>query len=100
VASISSFLPTNANIPVGTKDAIEGISAAPYGSGLILNISYAYIKMLGTSGLKKATEYAILNANYLKELLAEHFPILICKCQRQSSARMYRRLPSVQIFGN
>ncbi|MPS71583.1 MAG: glycine dehydrogenase (aminomethyl-transferring) [Chryseobacterium sp.] len=70
------FLPTNANIPVGTKDAIEGISAAPYGSGLILNISYAYIKLLGTSGLKKATEYAILNANYLKELLAEHFPIL------------------------
>lgn len=70
------FLPTNANIPVGTKDAIDGISAAPYGSGLILNISYAYIKMLGTSGLKKATEYAILNANYLKEILAEHFPIL------------------------
>lgn len=70
------FLPTNANIPVGTKDAIEGISAAPYGSGLILNISYAYIKLLGTSGLKTATEYAILNANYLKELLAEHFPIL------------------------
>ncbi|MCG2793075.1 MAG: aminomethyl-transferring glycine dehydrogenase [Weeksellaceae bacterium] len=70
------FLPTNANIPIGGKDAIEGISAAPYGSGLILNISYAYIKMLGTSGLKKATEHAILNANYLKEILAEHFPIL------------------------
>ncbi|RRQ45932.1 aminomethyl-transferring glycine dehydrogenase [Chryseobacterium sp. SC28] len=70
------FLPTNANLPIGGKEAIEGISAAPYGSGLILNISYAYIKMLGTSGLKKATEHAILNANYLKEILAEHFPIL------------------------
>lgn len=70
------FLPTNANIQTGGKEAIEGISAAPYGSGLILNISYAYIKMLGTFGLKKATEHAILNANYLKELLAEHFPIL------------------------
>lgn len=70
------FLPTNANIQTGGKEAIDGISAAPYGSGLILNISYAYIKMLGTSGLKKATEHAILNANYLKELLAEHFPIL------------------------
>ena len=70
------FLPTNANIAIGGKEAIEGISAAPYGSGLILNISYAYIKMLGTSGLKKATEHAILNANYLKEILAEHFPIL------------------------
>jgi len=70
------FLPTNANIQTGGKEAIEGISAAPYGSGLILNISYAYIKMLGTFGLKKATEHAILNANYLKELLAEQFPIL------------------------
>ena len=70
------FLPSNANISIGGKEAIEGISAAPYGSGLILNISYAYIKMLGTSGLKKATEHAILNANYLKEILAEHFPIL------------------------
>ncbi|MFY1046620.1 aminomethyl-transferring glycine dehydrogenase [Chryseobacterium sp. GP-SGM7] len=70
------FLPSNANIKVGTKDSIEGISAAPYGSGLILNISYSYIKMLGTDGLKKATEHAILNANYLKEILAEHFPIL------------------------
>ena len=70
------FLPSNANIKVGGKEAIDGISAAPYGSGLILNISYAYIKMLGTEGLKKSTEHAILNANYLKDILAEHFPIL------------------------
>ncbi|UOE42337.1 aminomethyl-transferring glycine dehydrogenase [Chryseobacterium suipulveris] len=70
------FLPSNPNIRIGSKEAIEAISAAPYGSSLVLNISYAYIKMLGTEGLKKATEYAILNANYLKEILAEHFPIL------------------------
>ncbi|MFW2137022.1 aminomethyl-transferring glycine dehydrogenase [Chryseobacterium sp. TY4] len=70
------FLPSNANIQTGGKEAIDAISAAPYGSGLILNISYAYIKMLGTSGLMKATEHAILNANYLKEILADHFPIL------------------------
>ncbi|MGC4130144.1 MAG: aminomethyl-transferring glycine dehydrogenase [Bergeyella sp.] len=70
------FLPSNPNIKIGTKDSIDAISAAPYGSALVLNISYAYIKMLGTAGLKKATEYAILNANYLKEVLAEHFPIL------------------------
>ncbi len=70
------FLPSNPNIKIGTKDAIDAISAAPYGSSLVLNISYAYIKMLGTDGLKKATEYAILNANYLKDVLAEHFPIL------------------------
>ncbi len=70
------FLPSNPNIKIGTKESIAAISSAPYGSSLVLNISYAYIKMLGTSGLKTATEYAILNANYLKEVLAEHFPIL------------------------
>ena len=70
------FLPSNPNIKIGTKESIEAISAAPYGSSLVLNISYAYIKMLGTEGLKKSTEHAILNANYLKEKLAEHFPIL------------------------
>ena len=70
------FLPSNPNIKIGDKEAIEAISAAPYGSSLVLNISYAYIKMLGTAGLKKSTEHAILNANYLKEVLAEHFPIL------------------------
>lgn len=70
------FLPSNPNIKIGSKEAIEAISAAPFGSSLVLNISYAYIKMLGADGLKKATEHAILNANYLKEVLAEHFPIL------------------------
>ena len=70
------FLPGNPNIRIGGKEAIDAVASAPYGSALVLNISYAYIKMLGTSGLKKATEYAILNANYLKEVLAEHFPVL------------------------
>ena len=70
------FLPSNPNIKIGGKEAIDAISGAPYGSSLVLNISYAYIKMLGTNGLMKATEHAILNANYLKEVLAEHFPIL------------------------
>lgn len=70
------FLPSNPNIVIGGKEALDAVSAAPYGSSLVLNISYAYIKMLGTEGLKKSTEYAILNANYLKEILAEHYPIL------------------------
>ena len=70
------FLPSNPNIKIGGKEAIDAISGAPYGSSLVLNISYAYIKMLGTNGLMKATEHAIMNANYLKEVLAEHFPIL------------------------
>jgi glycine dehydrogenase len=52
------------------------VSAARYGSASILLISYAYIKMLGESGLRKATEYAILNANYMKARLKENFKIL------------------------
>ena len=52
------------------------VSAAQYGSASILLISYAYIKMLGQSGLKKATEYAILNANYMKARLKDNFKIL------------------------
>ncbi len=52
------------------------VSAAQYGSASILLISYAYIKMLGKSGLKKATEYAILNANYMKARLKDNFKIL------------------------
>ncbi len=52
------------------------VSAAPYGSASILLISYAYIRMLGASGVKKATEYAILNANYMKARLEKDFDIL------------------------
>ncbi|MCD2422584.1 aminomethyl-transferring glycine dehydrogenase [Niabella pedocola] len=52
------------------------VSAAPYGSASILLISYAYIRMLGSGGLKAATEYAILNANYMRSRLAEDFDIL------------------------
>jgi len=52
------------------------VSAAPYGSASILLISYAYIKMLGYDGVTMATEYAILNANYMKARLEKYYPIL------------------------
>jgi glycine cleavage system P protein (glycine dehydrogenase) len=58
------------------KNNEGAVSAARYGSASILLISYAYIKMLGESGLKKATEYAILNANYMKARLKKNFRIL------------------------
>ena len=70
------FLPTNPIIPVGGKDAITAISSAPYGSALVCLISYGYITMLGAEGLKKATQFAILNANYMKARLEQHYPIL------------------------
>ena len=56
--------------------ATTAVSAAPFGSASILLISYAYIKMLGAEGVKKATEYAILNANYMKARLEKYFTIL------------------------
>ncbi|MEY3947986.1 MAG: aminomethyl-transferring glycine dehydrogenase [Bacteroidota bacterium] len=65
------FLP--GHITQGTADAV---SAAPYGSAMILLISYAYIRMLGAAGLKGATEYAILNANYMRARLTGHYDIL------------------------
>ncbi len=54
----------------------HAVSAAPYGSASILLISYAYIKMLGAEGVKQATEYAILNANYMKARLEKYYKIL------------------------
>ena len=57
-------------------DASGAVSSAPYGSASILLISYAYIRMLGNEGVKAATEYAILNANYMRARLQEQFDIL------------------------
>jgi len=73
---LEPFLPGNAVVPTGGEEAIRGISAAPWGSASILSISYAYIKLMGAHGLKRATEVAILNSNYLKERLKDHYPIL------------------------
>ena len=70
------FLPTNPIIPTGGENAITAISAAPWGSALVCLISYGYICMLGAEGLKQSTEYAILNANYIKEKLNGHYDTL------------------------
>ncbi len=70
------FLPSNPIISTGGEHAISAISAAPWGSSLVCLISYAYISMLGPKGLKSATEHAILNANYIKERLNNHFKTL------------------------
>jgi glycine dehydrogenase len=59
-----------------TAKEIHAVSAAPFGSASILLISYAYIKLLGPHGLKKSTEYAILNANYMKARLQNDYKIL------------------------
>ena len=73
---LSPFLPSNPLIKTGGEKAIPAISGAPFGSALACLISYGYISMLGASGLTKATEIAILNANYIKERLNGHYEIL------------------------
>ncbi|MBZ9629396.1 aminomethyl-transferring glycine dehydrogenase [Salegentibacter sp. LM13S] len=73
---LKPFLPGNPVIKTGGEKAIGAISSAPWGSSLVCLISYGYITMLGSRGLQKATEYAILNANYIKERLNEHYKTL------------------------
>lgn len=75
-AHLAPFLPGNPVIRMGGEQAIDAVSAAPYGSALILLISYGYIKMLGAKGLRESTEIAILNANYIAAKLQGHYGIL------------------------
>jgi glycine dehydrogenase len=80
VKDLAPYLPSHPVVEIrgkiGENGASHPISAAPYGSASILLISYAYIAMMGGDGLTRATERAILNANYIKSLLEEHYPIL------------------------
>ncbi|HCQ23771.1 MAG TPA: glycine dehydrogenase (aminomethyl-transferring) [Flavobacteriaceae bacterium] len=73
---LACFLPTNPIIKTGGEQGITAISAAPWGSALACLISYGYIRMLGGRGLTKATEIAILNANYIKKRLEGAFEVL------------------------
>jgi glycine dehydrogenase len=70
------FLPGHPVTKLGGPDAIGPVSAAPYGSASILPISWVYIALMGRDGLTKATEVAILNANYMAKRLEKHYPIL------------------------
>ena len=75
-AHLAPFLPRHPLVKTGGAQGIHAVSAAPYGSALILLISYGYIKMLGRDGVTEATRIAILNANYIKESLKDHYPTL------------------------
>jgi glycine dehydrogenase len=82
------FLPSNPLVHVGGEKAITAISGAPYGSALVCLISYGYICMLGAEGITDATKYAILNANYMKARLEEHYPILYSGEQGRAAHEM------------
>ncbi|MGH1471357.1 MAG: aminomethyl-transferring glycine dehydrogenase [Cellvibrionaceae bacterium] len=74
---LKPFLPGHPVQPVPNADEKNGtISAAPWGSASILPISWMYVKMMGNTGMRQATEYAILNANYMAKKLEQHFPVL------------------------
>jgi glycine dehydrogenase len=74
---LEPFLPNHQVIDTGNTSQGNGaVSAAPWGSASILPISYMYIKMMGSAGLKKATEVAMLNANYIANKLEGHYQVL------------------------
>ena len=76
-AHLAAFLPNHPlRADAGPATGIGPVSAAPFGSALILPISYAYIRMMGPAGLKRATEVAILSANYIASRLRGAYPIL------------------------
>ena len=72
---LAPFLPGHPVVPVGERRA-GAVSAAPYGSASILVISWMYIRMMGPDGLTRATQLAILNANYVAKQLEPHYPVL------------------------
>jgi glycine dehydrogenase len=72
-AHLAPFLPGD---PMAAESKVGPVSAAPFGSASILPISWAYIAMMGASGLRRATQVAILNANYVAKRLAPHYPVL------------------------
>jgi glycine dehydrogenase len=72
-AHLAPFLPGH---PMAADNKVGPVSAAPFGSASILPISWAYIAMMGASGLRRATQVAILNANYVAKRLAAHYPVL------------------------
>jgi glycine dehydrogenase len=78
-AHLAPHLPGHPLVRTGGERAIHAVSAAPWGSASILLISYAYIRMLGGAGMTDATRYAILNANYIKARLEQHYPVLYAR---------------------
>jgi glycine dehydrogenase len=73
---LKPFLPGHIFQKTGGEQGICAVSSAPFGSALVLLISYGYLKMLGSEGLRDATKMAILNANYMMNELKDDFPIL------------------------
>ncbi len=70
---LAPFLPSHSVVPTGGDEGITAVSSSPWGSAMLLPITYGYIKMLGAEGLRKATEMAIVNANYMASAIKDEF---------------------------
>ena len=70
---LAPFLPSHSVVSTGGEQGITAVSSSPWGSAMLLPITYGYIKMLGAEGLRKATEMAIVNANYMASAIKHEF---------------------------
>lgn len=73
---LKKYLPGHSIVDINKEKSISAVSSAPWGSANVITISYAYIKMMGFEGLKRASQIAILNANYVREKLKNHYKVL------------------------
>ena len=96
---LAPFLPGNPVIQTGGDQAITAISGAPFGSALACLISYGYIEMLGGSGLRKATEIAILNANYIQKRLEGAYDVLYTGIKGRAAHELIIDCRSFKEFG-
>ncbi|GAB3924468.1 aminomethyl-transferring glycine dehydrogenase [Mucilaginibacter myungsuensis] len=93
------YLPGHAVVDIDQGKSIPAVSAAPWGSASILIISHAYIAMMGGDGLKNATQYAILNANYIKTRLQHHYPVLYTGANDRCAHEMILDCRAFKNFG-
>lgn len=93
------YLPGHAVVDIDKGKSISAVSSAPWGSASILIISHAYIAMMGAEGLTNATKYAILNANYMKARLEQHFPVLYSGTQGRCAHEMILDCRAFKAFG-
>lgn len=93
------YLPGHAVVDIQKEKSIHAVSSAPWGSASILLISHAYIAMMGAEGLTNATRYAILNANYMKARLEQHYPVLYAGANGRCAHEMILDCRGFKNFG-
>jgi len=98
-AHLVPYLPGHAVVDIEKGKSIPAVSSAPWGSASILLISHAYIAMMGADGLTNATKYAILNANYMKARLEQHYPVLYAGANGRCAHEMILDCRGFKNFG-